>query len=76
MRGDVMSLKKRIKIGNTNIEIIDNCIPKDINKIKDNIINLYDVINDVARNHISDNITDLNIFYSNKELVKGKVKFL
>ena len=63
-----MSLMKNTKIGNTNIEIYDDCIPVDKNELRKNITSLYDVVNDISRNLSSKELEEINIFYTQKEL--------
>lgn len=63
-----MSLMKNTKIGNTNIEIYNDCIPTDKTELRKNITSLYDVINDISRNLSSKEIKKINIFYTQKEL--------
>lgn len=65
-----MSLMKNTKIGNTNIEIYDDCIPVDKNELRKNITSLYDVVNDISRNLSSKELKEKNIFYTQKELKK------
>ena len=63
-----MSLIKTEKIGNTTIEIYDDCIPKEKEEIKKNIKNLYNVVNNISRNINKKEIKELDIFYNEKEL--------
>lgn len=63
-----MSLIKTEKIGNTTIEIYDDCIPKEKEEIKKNIKNLYNVVNNISRNINKKEIKELDIFYKEKEL--------
>lgn len=63
-----MSLMKNTKIGNTNIEIYDDCIPVDKTELRRNITSLYDVVNDISRNLSSKELRKINIFYTQKEL--------
>ena len=65
-----MSLMKNTKIGNTNIEIYDDCIPVDKNELRKTITSLYDVVNDISRNLSSKELKEKNIFYTQKELKK------
>ena len=63
-----MSLIKTEKIGNTTIEIYDDCIPKEKEEIKKNIKNLYNIVNNISRNINKKEIKELDIFYNEKEL--------
>lgn len=63
-----MSLIKTNKIGNTAIEIYDDCIPTQKEEIKKNIKNLYNVVNNISRNINKKEIKELDIFYNEKEL--------
>lgn len=63
-----MSLIKTKKIGNTTIEIYDDCIPADKEEIRKNIKNLYNVVNNISRNLSEKEIKELDIFYNEKEL--------
>ena len=63
-----MSLINTKKIGNTTIEIYDDCIPKEKEEIKKNIKNLYNVVNNISRNINKKEIKELDIFYNEKEL--------
>lgn len=63
-----MSLIKTKKIGNTTIEIYDDCIPTKKEEIKKNIKNLYNVVNNISRNINKKEIKELDIFYNEKEL--------
>lgn len=63
-----MSLIKTKKIGNTTIEIYDDCIPTEKEEIKKNIKNLYNVVNNISRNINKKEIKELDIFYNEKEL--------
>lgn len=65
-----MSLMKNTRIGNTNIEIYDDCIPVDKNELRKNITSLYDVVNDISRNLSSKELKEKKIFYTQKELKK------
>ena len=63
-----MSLIKTEKLGNTTIEIYDDCIPKEKEEIKKNIKNLYNVVNNISKNINKKEIKELDIFYNEKEL--------
>lgn len=63
-----MSLIKSKKIGNTTIEIYDDCIPKDKEELKKNIKNLYNVINRIASKLTDEQIKEMDLFYTNEEL--------
>lgn len=63
-----MSLVKTKKIGNTTIDIYDDCIPANKEELKKNIKNLYNVVNNISRNLSKKDIKELDIFYNEKEL--------
>lgn len=43
-----MALIKTLNLGQTEVEIYDDYIPTNIEKKKENLIKVYDVINDIA----------------------------
>lgn len=43
-----MALIKTLNLGQAEVEIYDDYIPTDIQKKKENLIKVYDVINDIA----------------------------
>ena len=45
-----MALVRTLKLENTVVEIYDDYIPTNIEKRKENLKKLYDVINDIAKN--------------------------
>lgn len=44
-----MALIKKINLGQTEIEVYDDYIPTDIEKKKENLKKVYDVINEIAK---------------------------
>lgn len=61
-----MALIKKIKNGNTDIEIYDSSISKE--EQKENLINLYKTINNIANNQIEQGKNVNDWFYTKKEL--------
>lgn len=61
-----MSLIKRIKNGNTEIEIYDSDISRE--EQKNNLVSLYKTINNIANNQKAKGKNVNDWFYSTKEL--------
>lgn len=64
-----MSLIKKIKIGKANIEIYSDASPEES---KNNLVKLYDVINDIADKKREQGINVDDWFYTRKELEELK----
>lgn len=71
--GDKIMLIKKENIGNTQIEIYDDFIPKNKEDLKKNIENLYNVVNEVAKNIKKEDLENYGIFYDQEHLKKAKV---
>lgn len=63
-----MALIKKIELGETSVEIHDDFIPKDKNKLKSNLSKVYDVINDIACKMEKNNCNCQSWFLTEKEL--------
>lgn len=66
-------LIKKEKIGNAQIEIYNDFIPKNKEDLKKNIENLYNVVNEVAKNLKKEDFEIYDIFYNQEHLKKAKV---
>lgn len=64
-----MSLIKKIKIGKANVEIYSDATPEES---KNNLIKLYDVINDIADRKREQGINVDDWFYTKEELEELK----
>ena len=64
-----MSLIKKLKIGKANIEIYSDATPEES---KNNLIKLYDVINDIADKKREQGINVDDWFYTKEELEELK----
>ena len=64
-----MSLIKKLKIGKANIEIYSDATPEES---KNNLIKLYDVINDIAEKKREQGINVDDWFYTKEELEELK----
>ena len=64
-----MSLIKKIKIGKANVEIYSDATPEES---KNNLIKLYDVINDIADKKREQGINVDDWFYTKEELEELK----
>lgn len=73
-----MALIKTLSLGQTEVEIYDDYIPTNIDKKKENLIKVYDVINDIART--LDRKKTKSWFLTNKQLKtmkeSGKYNFI
>ena len=64
-----MSLIKKLKIGKANIEIYSDATPEES---KNNLIKMYDVINDIADKKREQGINVDDWFYTKEELEELK----
>lgn len=73
-----MALIKKMTLGQTEIEVYDDYIPTDSDKKRENLIKLYDVINEIA--NTLDRKKTKSWFLTSKQLkemkLSGKYNFL